>query len=161
MAWIFGLSAECGRAEASAAALARHFAAWPAGAYADDSANWWCSVVPAGLSRTGITSEADASAMTRAGEALYDELRSAPAVYRYALVGVEVDGFRSYDELVTDEGLTRLPGLVLSGDTWVACGRPPAFVPFARGYRWIPYAGESPPCAPSSPGASATIDGRR
>ena len=145
MAWIFGLSAECGAAEASAAALAAHFAAWPAGAYADDGGNWWCSVVPGGLSRTGIGSEADASAMTSAGEAVYEQLRSAPAVYRYALVGVEVDDFRSYGELVTDEDLTRFPGLVLSDDTWVACGRPPTFVPFAPGYRWIPYAGESPP----------------
>jgi hypothetical protein len=142
VAWIFGLSAECGTAKAAAAALAGHFASWPAGVIADRHANWWCSVTPGGLSRTGIGSEADASAMTRAGETLYQRLRSAPAVYRYALVGVEVDDFRSYDELVADEDLTRFPGLVLSDDTWAACGRPSAFVPFTPGYRWIPYAGE-------------------
>jgi hypothetical protein len=147
VAWIFGLSAECGAEEVPAAALAGHFGAWPAGVWADSAANWWCSVAPGGLSRVGIGSEADASAMTSAGEALYERLRSAPAVYRNALVGVEVDGFRSYDELVTDEDLTRFPGLVLSVDTWVACGRPPGFVPFA-GLSLDPVRWRAPRAAP-------------
>lgn len=82
--------------------------------------------------------------MTAAGHQLYDLLRTAPPVYRYALAGVETDEFRTYDELAADwAALTIFPGLVISDDIWAAAGRPPEFGAFAPGYRWIPYNGES------------------
>ncbi|OLF18912.1 hypothetical protein [Actinophytocola xanthii] len=142
MGWIFALNAECGRAEGDARALARHFHDWSSDVVliAED---WWCGVVPAGLSRSGVRSAADAAAMTSAGIQLYERLRSAPPVYRYALVGVETDEFRHYDELTAqDEDVTVFPGLVISDDIWTAVGKPPVFGAFAPGYRWLPYVGE-------------------
>jgi hypothetical protein len=142
MAWIFALNAECGGSVEDARAVAEHFASWPTGVQADADDNWWCWAAPAGLSRSGITTAEDAVAMTEAGHQLYDRLRTAPARYRYALVGVETDEFRTYRELVEDDDLTRFPGLVLDKPTWAATGRSPGFVPFTPGYRWLPYRGE-------------------
>jgi hypothetical protein len=142
MAWIFALNAECGPSEATARELSRHFSPWPSGASRDSLSNWWCWVAPEGLSRTGIGSDEEAAAMTELGNKLYDRLRSAPALYRYALVGVETDQFRDFDELFQDTDLTVFPGLVLSDSVWSALGGPPEFVPFSPQYRWIPYTGE-------------------
>jgi hypothetical protein len=142
MALLFGLSAECGPAEADATALAEHFAPWGARTFADPTGNWWCHVVPDGVPTTGIASEQDAAAMTTLGHALYDRLRSAPPSYRYALAGVEADEFRRYAELREEPDPGQFPGLVLADPLWEALGRPDGFVPFAAGYRWIPYAGE-------------------
>jgi hypothetical protein len=141
MAWIFGLNAECGGRETHARDLARHFDGWPSRVFSDGS-GWWCGVAPEGLSRTGIESGADATAMTAAGRRLYWLLRIAPPVYRYALAGVETDKFRKYDELMADD-LTLVPGLVVSEDIWFATGRRSEFSDFAPGYRWIPYHGET------------------
>lgn len=139
MAWIFALNAECGPSEAHARELARHFDGWPSSVFRD-AASWWCGVTPEGLSRSGITSAADATAMTAAGHRLYEQLRTAPPVYRYALAGVETDGFNTYDEL-TEDPMT-YPGLVVSDDIWATVGKPAAFGAFAPGYRWVPYNGE-------------------
>lgn len=143
MAWIFGLNAECGPSGAHACELARHFHGWPTGIYRD-AENWWCGVFPDGLSRSGITSDADAAAMTAAGHRLYERLLTAPPVYRYALAGVETDEFHTYDELTVDPANPWIcPGLVLGDDVWATLGKPAAYGPFAPGYRWVPYRGES------------------
>ena len=48
--------------------------------------------------------------MTELGILLYQRLLSAPS-FRYALVGVEVDEFRTYNELLED-----LPNLAFPGE---------------------------------------------
>ena len=83
--------------------------------------------------------------MTAEGHRLYEALRSAPPTYRYALAGVETDGFRLFDELADEVDLTGFPGLVVADELWQAIGRPRSFEPFAPGYRWIPYPGEPLP----------------
>ena len=70
--------------------------------------------------------------------ALYERLRTAPR-YRYALVGVEVDGFRYFDELDDDVVNHDYNGLVLAEEVWKHLGSPDVFVPFEPGYRWRPF----------------------
>ncbi|MGK3202978.1 hypothetical protein [Amycolatopsis sp. MEPSY49] len=142
MAPIYALNAECGGRETHARDLARHFDGWPSRVFSD-GAGWWCGVAPEGLSRTGAHTAEEAAAMTEAGRRLYWLLRTAPPVYRYALAGVETDGFRTYAELMAEKDLTRFPGLVVSEDIWAATGGRAEFSDFAPGYRWIPYRGET------------------
>jgi hypothetical protein len=142
MAWPYGLDAECGTAEDRARELARHVQTWNSGPY-QRGEHWWCGAHPDGLSRSGINSDAEAAAMTAAGQQLYAALRTAPPVYRYALVGVDTEEFWTYAELTDDSGsLPRLPGLVLSDEIWAVTGRLSVFTPFSPGYRWHPYDGE-------------------
>jgi hypothetical protein len=142
MAWIFALNAECGGRETHARDLARHFRGWSSRIFSGGG-GWWCGVTPEDLGDKGIESAEDATTMTAAGRRLYWMLRTAPPVYRYALAGVETDGFRTYDELMAENDLTRFPGLVVSEDIWSATGKRAAFSDFAPGYRWIPYRGEA------------------
>jgi hypothetical protein len=151
MAWIFSLAAECGT-ETAAAAFAAHFAdhdrssavdrpfqATPS-LFQDLDENWWCRVVPDGLSQIGVDAPDAAYQMTELGIALYQRLRSAPA-FRYAIVGVEVDEFRTYDELRQESSLAGFKGLVLDaaiGQTWHETN----LRPFCPGYVWLPYEGE-------------------
>ena len=76
--------------------------------------------------------------MTEIGFALYERLRSAPP-YRAAMVGVEVHGFGSFEEV--DDDLVRLDysGLVIADSIWRRLRSPDIFVPFAPGYRWRPF----------------------
>ena len=101
---------------------------------------WWCAVVPTALPTTGITEPAEARRASVAGIALYELLRVASHPFRYALAGVEVDLFRTYDELIADapSGLS-FEGLILVDAVWHAAGDPPGFVPFKPGYRWRPW----------------------
>jgi hypothetical protein len=50
---------------------------------------------------TGVDTPETAYLMTEIGILLYRQLQSAPA-FRFALVGVEVDEFRTYSELSDD-----------------------------------------------------------
>jgi hypothetical protein len=54
--------------------------------------------------------------MTEVGILLYQQLRSAPT-FRYALVGLEVDEFRTYHELC-EEPNCLFPGIVLNQSVW-------------------------------------------
>jgi len=67
---------------------------------------------------------------------LYEALKSAPSVYRYALAGVEVSEFRYYSELVEDLPTLNLPGLVIS--TKLNKGLT-GYKEFSPGYVWQPY----------------------
>jgi hypothetical protein len=99
-------------------------------------------VCPNGLSEIGVISPEDAHQMTKVGLLLYRRLRSAPSL-RYALVGVEVDEFRTYSELVTEGQLDILvAGLVLAEEVWKQMGSPAGFRSFKSGYLWKPYEGE-------------------
>jgi hypothetical protein len=142
MAWIFGLSVECGERETHARDLARHFDGWPVRIFSHGT-GWWCGVEPEGLSRTGVNSAAEATVMTAAGRKLYWQLRTAPPVYRFALAGVETDEFRTYDELMAEKDLTTFAGLVVSEHILAATGKRAEFSDFAPGYRWLPYRGET------------------
>src|SRR5581483_6788453 len=112
MALWFSLSAECGPEKAAAEAVVYHFQGLVvtradgsrhtcgANTFFDDE-GWWACVGVDGVSRSGIRHTQDAEQMTEIGFALYERLRTAPP-FRYALVGVEVDGFRYFRELDDD-----------------------------------------------------------
>ncbi|MEO0536541.1 MAG: hypothetical protein AAF215_22015 [Cyanobacteria bacterium P01_A01_bin.123] len=153
MAWVFSLSAELGPDKNGAEQFSRHFedASWvlSSGARAqclitvfqDTDESWWCRVCPSGVSEIGIAAPESAYLMTELGILLHQKLRTAPA-FRYALVGVEVDEFRTYSELLDEPSNLSLPGLVLSDAVWQAMNSPSTFRPFSTGYVWQPYEGE-------------------
>ncbi|MBI1223827.1 MAG: hypothetical protein GC192_01205 [Bacteroidetes bacterium] len=100
-------------------------------------------VAVGGISRSGIQSEADAKEMTKIGFEFYKMLQSAPK-FRYALVGVEVDEFRYWDELVNDpDGILLFKGLVIRKDLYEFLGSPGTFEAFKDNYLWTPYEGET------------------
>ena len=78
--------------------------------------------------------------MTEIGIFMYQSLRFAPP-FRYALVGMEVDEFRTYSELIEESALV-FPGLVLAEAVWQATGSDSVFRLFSLGYVWKPYEGE-------------------
>ena len=112
--------------------------------FQDVEENWWGRICPSGMSATGVDHPETAYLMTELGILLYQHLQSAPG-FRYALVGVEVDEFRTYGELRADAGILAalFPGLVLAESVWRSIGSPLGFRPFASGYVWQPYAGEA------------------
>ncbi|GET37244.1 hypothetical protein [Microseira wollei] len=153
MAWIFSLSAECGDQQAAAAQFSQHFdniswtisngsqAQCSAEIFQDIEENWWCRVCPSNISKVGVDTPETAYLMTELGILLYQRLQSAPT-FRYALVGVEVDEFRTYSELLEESSNLAVPGLVLAETVWQAVGSPPAFRRFSSAYVWKPYEGE-------------------
>ncbi|HAX76679.1 MAG TPA: hypothetical protein DCY88_12760 [Cyanobacteria bacterium UBA11372] len=155
MAWIFSLSAECGSNQDDAESFAKHFheVSWQlsngveskcsAETFEDSEDNWWTRVCPGSISQVGIQTPEDAYQMTELGIYLYKYLQSAPR-FRYALVGVEVDEFRTYSELLTPPHELNVysPGLVLAETLWQLIGCPMSFRFFASGYVWKPYEGE-------------------
>lgn len=153
MAWIFSLSAECGTNEKNANKFAEHFEGreWLlynnikcqcyTDTFQDLEQNWWCRVYPKNISEVGIDSPEDAYAMTELGILFYQTLRSSPP-FRYALVGVEVDEFRTYSELIEDLPNLTLPGLVLAKELSPTLETSPLFRLFSPSYVWQPYQGE-------------------
>jgi hypothetical protein len=79
--------------------------------------------------------------MTELGILWYWSLQFAPA-FRYALVGVEVDEFRTYSELMEDLSDLSLPGLVVAKNLDRRLATLPGFRSFASGYVWQSYQGE-------------------
>ncbi len=62
--------------------------------------------------------------------------------FRYALVGVEVDDFASFEDInenIADPRVVAYEGLVIAESIWGRLGCPGIFVPFALGYRWRPF----------------------
>lgn len=153
MAWVFSLSAECDSEQVAAEQFAHHFddVSWVlsngsqsqchAEIFPDIEKNWWCRVCPSGISRVGIDTPETAYLLTELGILLYQHLRSAPP-FRYALVGMEVDEFRTYGELLEESHTPSFPGIVLAETVWQAIGSSPTFRPFSLGYVWKPYEGE-------------------
>jgi hypothetical protein len=153
MAWIFSLSAECGTQQAVAEQFSHHFdqVSWVlsndsqsqcrVGIFQDIEENWWCRVSPTRVSEVGIDTPESAYLMTELGILLYQRLQSAPT-FRYALVGVEVDEFRTYTELLESPSNLMFPGLVLAIAISEAMESSPDFRPFSPGYVWKPYEGE-------------------
>lgn len=153
MTWAFSLSAECGAEQVAAEQFAQHFdgLSWvlseglqsqcKTAIFHDSEENWWCRVCPTTLSGVGIDTPDIAYTMTELGIFLYQRLRSAPS-FRYALVGVEVDEFRTYLELTTEISAPSFPGLVLAETVWRSLRDSTSFRPFSPGYVWQPYEGE-------------------
>lgn len=153
MAWTFGLSAECGAEKTAAEQFAQHFdgLSWVlskgnqsqchTAVFQDIEGNFWCKACPGGISEVGIDASDIAYQMTELGILLYQRLQSAPP-FRYALVGVEVDEFRSHSELIAEIPVTSFPGLVLAETVWRSLGASTLFQPFSLDYVWHPYEGE-------------------
>jgi hypothetical protein len=153
MTWAFSLSAECGAEKIAAEQFAQYFdgVSWVLSSgtqsqchtaiFQDSEENWWCRVCPDNLSEIGVDTPDIAYLMTELGILLYQRLRFAPS-FRYALVGMEVDEFRTYSELSTEIPVTRFPGLVLADIAWRSLGASSLFRPFSPGYVWHPYEGE-------------------
>lgn len=169
MAWIFSLSAECGVEESSAHKFAQHFEgiSWllsnnrhcqcHADIFQDIETNWWCRVSPSNLSEVGIDSPESAYLMTELGILLYQSLRFAPQ-FRYALVGVEVDEFRTYSELIEELHNLSVPGLVLAKNFKKEVGILPMFRAFSADYVWQPYEGEIYNPLMASPNLKSKLD---
>lgn len=153
MAWIFGLSAECGSEESNVNKFAQHFEGreWMLSndrkclcrtdTFQDLEQNWWCRVYPNNVSEVGIDSPESAYVMTELGILLYQTLRFVSG-FRYALVGVEVDEFRTYSELIDDLSNLSCPGLVLAKELTHGLETLPVFRSFSSSYVWQPYEGE-------------------
>ncbi len=153
MAWIFSLSAECGCDRINADKFAQHFEGMSlllsndrqykclTDIFQDIEENWWCRVLPSNLSEVGIEANESAYLMTELGISLYQSLRFA-TTFRYALVGVEVDEFRTYSELIEDSANLSIPGLVLNKTLAIDLEILSAFRAFSSNYVWQPYAGE-------------------
>ncbi len=153
MAWVFSLSAECGSDEINAHKFAQHFEGMSVllsngrqcqcrtDIFQDIEENWWCRVSPSNLSEVGIDSPESAYSMTELGILLYQSLRFAQT-FRYALVGVEVDEFRTYGELIEDLSNLSIPGLVLTKALEQELGISSNFRSFSPSYVWQPYTGE-------------------
>lgn len=152
--WVFSLSAECGVERSEAEQFATHFESVELSlshgsqsrcrstVFQDIDENWWCRITPDGTSEIGIETADSAYLMTEMGILLYQHLQSA-STFRYALVGLEVDEFRTFDELLNEPSNLDMPGLVLSDSTWQSLGSPSAFRAFSSGYVWQPYEGET------------------
>jgi len=152
MTWAFSLSAECGSEQNAVEQFARHFEGLSlvlssgtqfkgqTTTFQDFEGNWWCRVCPDNLPGTGIDAPDIAYTMTELGILLYRRLQSAP-FFRYALVGLEVDEFRTYSELSTEISQSSFPGLVLCESVWRSLVTP-SFRLFSSGYVWQPYEGE-------------------
>jgi hypothetical protein len=153
MAWTFSLSAECGAEQVAVEQFAQHFdgLSWVlsngqqsqchTAVFQDIEGNWWCQACPSRISEVGIDASDIAYQMTELGILLYQQLQSAPP-FRYALVGVEVDEFRTYSELISEVTVPNFPGLVLAETIWRSLGASTLFCPFCSGYVWQPYEGE-------------------
>ena len=95
-----------------------------------------------GISRIGITSKSDAEEMTSIGFEFYNLLKQAPR-YRYALTGVEVDGWRDIDELKEDPNdILLISGFVIRKDIYEKLGSPGEMSEFNNEYLWTQYEGE-------------------
>jgi hypothetical protein len=153
MTWIFSLSAECGSEEQNANEFARYFdelvltfanhqqCKCRAETFQDMEENWWCRVLPSNISEIGIDSPESAYSMTELGILMYQSLKFSPQ-FRYALIGVEVDEFRTYSELIEDLPNLSFSGLVLAKSIPQELGILPSFRPFSPNYVWQPYEGE-------------------
>ncbi|PAX53251.1 hypothetical protein [Brunnivagina elsteri] len=153
MAWIFSLSAECGSKQEDAEKFAQYFdnilltlsngtqSQCQVNVFQDIEENWWCRVYPNNISEVGVDTAESAYLMTEIGILLYKYLRESPS-FRYALVGIEVDEFRTYNELREELPNLSFPGLVIAESVWNHTFSSEYFRPFRLGYLWKPYEGE-------------------
>lgn len=160
MAYLFSLSAECSSDRTIADRFAEHFEGlsfnlstgteskcenW---IHEDPECNWWVTVIPSDISRSGVNSENDCIELSELGFRLYKHLLSAPP-FRYALAGIEVDDFSYYTDLFKSvctypdgrNALHGFTGLVLQKELWQELGKPISFGEFGPDHLWVPYYG--------------------
>ncbi|MBD3318520.1 hypothetical protein GF342_01280 [Candidatus Woesearchaeota archaeon] len=147
MALLFMLAADC-KTKEKAEAFAQHFEGksfeLSDGFISQLSCNifkqggaYWVRVMPSGCGQSGITRALE-DRFNEIAEQLYTLLKTAPP-YRYAVIEVEAESYRDYDELLDNRMDVEQPGLVVSEQIWNALGKPPPFDNFVCGYKWIPF----------------------
>lgn len=106
MTHTYSLSIEC-EYKSHTEVLSNYFSKLPyilsIGTWKDKEGNFWCVIVP---DTTTYTEE-------KLTPILYEYLKSAPCVYRYAIIGLEVDEFREFSELIKEDSLSIFSGLVI------------------------------------------------
>lgn len=157
MGYFFSLSAEFGSNQIDAKNFAEHFNQLSfilsngqqfncrAGFQLDEGGvrgqNYWCIVSPIKANGKEINVFEDCQEMNELAALLYERLQSAPT-FRYAIIGVEVDEFLRYEELISDERINEhltTWGLIISQDIWEKLGSNQVFIEFKSGYLWIPF----------------------
>ena len=94
------------------------------------------------ISQTGIHSKNDAEEMTEIGFQFYEYLKNAPN-FRYALVGVEVDGWREIEELIdAPNDIKTMKGFVINEKIYSQIKCTVKMEEFRKDYLWLPYKGE-------------------
>ena len=155
MALLFQLGVECVSNRDKAVAIGAHFEGlcWTLSdgtvvrignhpeIVVDDDGNWWAGIAPSGLSRSGPRNESERAQMSEAGALILERLQSAPARYRYALVGVEISSMFQISGFPADLNVLAKYGLVLSEELWKRFESPSGFVPFSKGYWCVPFGG--------------------
>lgn len=157
MAWIFSLSIECGIAESDAKFICQYFeglivkfkdgqdTTFSTHILIDGEKNYWAVVSSRHIKVGGSDSPVltDSQYTSEAGWQLYKKLKAAPVVFRYALVGWEVEEFRTFSQLDKEDlELGVFPGLVISNEIWERFGKPSHFEPFNESHFWQIYQGE-------------------
>jgi hypothetical protein len=155
MAYIFELAVECGPNKEDAEAVGKSFDGYQikvkgsqgdllslcrVACWQDKEKNWWCSVIPSGVSLGGLDNTIKSKEeILQVTSSLYDRLRCAPC-FRYAVAGFEVTPFDTYSELLRDKGPNHEPfdGLVLSQTLWEEIARPAGYEPFTGDTFWFP-----------------------
>jgi hypothetical protein len=109
----------------------------------DIKGGWFVTVCPSEVTGSGISDVTEAQRADEFANVFYGLLKNVSS-YRFAAVGVEVAGIRSYEDVVKELGEKHnfWPGMVISEELWKGGGSPDLFVPFHKGYRWRPFESE-------------------
>ena len=153
MGSFFDFAIECGPTKLRANAIAMHFSdfkitlprqlpsSWCRTALWNDKEDWWCSVLPSGVS---ITGRADNTIVTKEGiykvaMSLYSHLKRAPE-FRYAVCGFDVTPYDFYTYLTSEKGKQHPPfrGFVMAEYIWKLLECPKGFRKFSNGFVWYP-----------------------
>lgn len=96
-----------------------------------------------GISNIGIQSTSEAKEMTEIGFQFYALLKNAPD-FRYALTGVEVDGWLEMEDLhKKPNSIETISGLVINKKIYEQIKCTSKMEAFKENYLWIPYTGET------------------
>ncbi|WP_109830289.1 hypothetical protein [Reichenbachiella versicolor] len=101
-----------------------------------------CAITPNGTSTTGIDTKEQCIEMSELGLKLYDILKSAPD-FRFALVGVEVDDFVEFNDLINEPEINLdRTGLVINRLIKHSSELYSNYEQFNETHYWTPYDGE-------------------
>lgn len=155
MAWNFELSVECDHNHEAALAVSRHFETHiftlddgrsvqcRGGVGEDDDKRWWAEVVPL-VDGKALVFNNDPELLNSVGTLLYEHLKSAPS-FRFAILGIETyqfNRFEAFPSLLQDtKSRAGLNGLVVNDTVLEILGPSLDFIPFTRGYSWLPTEG--------------------
>lgn len=148
MALIFSIYIETGNLEQTKA-IEQHFLSnksieWNDKEYQLESfsATNGIAITPKGISTTGIDTKEQCVEMSELGFKLYEILRTAPE-FRFALVGIEVDDFVEFKDLVKEPTINlNWKGLVINNSIKNSSELYPNYKKFSPTHCWMPYEGE-------------------